>query len=98
MTKYLELSGKTEEDMNKELRPEAERRVGLAMVLTEVAKVEKIEVSESELDAEIARMKLDYQDPEAQAELDNPDTREEIYNRMMASRVVAKLLSYAEAK
>jgi len=98
MPKYLELSGKTEEEIDQELRPEAVRRVGLAMVLTEVAKVEEIEVSEAELDAEIARMKQDYQDPQAQAELDNPNTREEIYNHMMASRVIAKLLSYAEAK
>jgi trigger factor len=97
LAKYLELSGKTESDIDKELRPEAERRVGLAMVLTEVAKAEKIEVSEDELDAEIKRMKQDYPDEKAQAELNNPNTREEVYNHMMASRVVTKLLSYTEA-
>jgi trigger factor len=98
MPKYLELSGKTEDDIDKELRPEAERRVGLAMVLTEVAKAEQIEVDAKALDAEIARMKQDYPDPQTQAELDNPNTREEVYNHLMASRVIAKLLSYAEAK
>ena len=98
LPKYLELSGKTAADVDKELRPEAERRVGLAMVLTEVAKVESIQVSDDELDAEIVRMKKDYPDPQTQAELDNPNTREEIYNHLMASRVIAKLVGYAESK
>lgn len=96
--KYLELSGKTKEEMDKEMRPEAERRVGLAMVLTEVAAVENLSITAEELDAEIARLKQDYKDPATQAELDNPNTREEIYNHLMSSKVIAKLLSYADAK
>jgi FKBP-type peptidyl-prolyl cis-trans isomerase (trigger factor) len=84
--------------MDKEMRPEAERRVGLAMVLTEVAAQEKISISTEELDAEIGRLKQEYPSPEAQAELDNPTTREEVYNHLMASRVIAKLVTYAEGK
>jgi trigger factor len=96
--KYLEMSKKTTADMENEMRPEAERRVGLAMVLTEVAAKENLKVSPEELDAEIARLKQDYPDPQTRAELDNPNTREEIYNHLMASKVIAKLLSYSEAK
>jgi trigger factor len=98
LPKYLDLSGKTQEDMDKEMRPEAERRVGLAMVLTEVASAENLSVSAEELDAELARLKQDYPDPGTRAELDNPTTREEVYNHLMASRVIAKLVSYADAK
>jgi trigger factor len=98
MAKYLEMSKKSAEELETEMRPEAERRVGLAMVLTEVAKAENISVNEPELDAEIARMKQQYTDAETQAELDNPRTREEVYNHLMASRVIAKLISYADAK
>ncbi len=98
ITKYLDLSGKTQADMDAEMRPEAERRVGLAMVLTEVAAAEKLSVTAEELDAEISRLKQDYPDPQTQAELDNPNTREEVYNHLMASRVIAKLVAYAEAK
>jgi len=47
---------------------------------------------------EIGRMKLQYKDEVTQAELDKPGTREEIYNHLMASRVIAKLISYAEKK
>jgi len=96
--KYLDLTGKTKDDMDKEMRPEAERRVGLAMVLTEVAAAENLKVTAEELDAEISRLKQDYPDPQTQAELNNPSTREEVYNHLMASRVIAKLVSYAEGK
>jgi FKBP-type peptidyl-prolyl cis-trans isomerase (trigger factor) len=96
--KYLELSKKTEADMTKEMRPEAEKRVGLAMILTEVAAKENLTTTSEELDREISRLKADYRDAKTQAELDNPSTREEIYNHLMASKVLAKLVSYAEAK
>jgi len=98
LPKYLDLSGKTQDDMDAEMRPEAERRVGLAMILTEVAAAEKLSVKPEELDAEISRLKQDYADPQTQAELENPNTREEVYNHLMASRVIAKLVSYAETK
>ncbi|HEY2004359.1 MAG TPA: trigger factor [Candidatus Saccharimonadia bacterium] len=96
--KYLELTKKSRDDMEKEMRPEAERRVGLAMVLTEVAAAENLSVTGEDLDSEINRLKAEYRDPATQAELDNPATREEVYNHLMASKVIAKLLEYAEAK
>lgn len=96
LPKYLELSKKTEDELTAELRPEAERRVGLAMVLTEVAAAENLSVSAAELDAEIERMKAQYKDEVTRAELDRDETREEVYNHLMASRVIAKLVSYAE--
>jgi trigger factor len=94
--KYLELAGKSAEEMEGEMRPEAERRVGLALVLTEVAAQENLSVPAAELDAEIDRMKAEYPDPATQAELSNPRTREEVYNHLMASKVIARLLEYAE--
>jgi trigger factor len=98
LPKYLELSQKTQEQLDAEMRPEAERRVGLAMILTEVAAAENISIAPADLDAEIDRLKQDYPDPATQAELDNPGTREEVYNHLMSSRVIAKLVSYAEGK
>jgi trigger factor len=96
LPKYLELSKKSQEDLDNDLRPEAEKRVGLAMVLTAVAEAEGIKLSAGELDAEVERLKLQYKDEATRAELENPSTREEIYNHLMASRVIAKLLNYAE--
>lgn len=96
--KYLELSGKTQDQMDAEMRPEAEKRVGLAMILTDVATAEGVNLSAEDLDAEIVRLKGQYNDEATQAELDNPRTREEVYNHLMASRVIAKLVGYAESK
>ncbi|HUD11624.1 MAG TPA: hypothetical protein VMS08_04385, partial [Candidatus Saccharimonadia bacterium] len=96
--KYLELAKKSREEMEKEMRPEAERRVALAMILTEVANAEHLNVVDADLDAEISRLKSAYPDPQAQKELDNPQTREEVYNHLMASKVIAKLISYAGTK
>jgi trigger factor len=96
--KYLELSNKSVTELEAEMRPEAERRVGLAMLLTEVASQEQINVNSDELDAEIMRLQADYPDAAAQAELKNPATREQVYNHLMSSKVIAKLLNYAEVK
>lgn len=98
LPKYLDLSGKTNDQMTGEMRPEAERRVGLAMVLTEVAAKENLSVTAPELTAELARLKQDYPDPQTQTELENPNTREEVYNHLMASKVIARLISFAEGK
>ncbi len=96
LPKYLEMGKKTEDELNNELKPEAERRVGLAILLTEVAAAENISLSTQELDDEIARMKAEYKDEATQAELNRDETREEVYNHLMASRVIAKLVGYAE--
>jgi FKBP-type peptidyl-prolyl cis-trans isomerase (trigger factor) len=53
--KYLSLGQKTEESVRAELRPEAERRLRRILVLLEVMKAEKIEVTEAEITAEIER-------------------------------------------
>ncbi|HEX3082806.1 MAG TPA: hypothetical protein VHQ86_06205, partial [Candidatus Saccharimonadia bacterium] len=98
VAKYLDLAGKDEAALDAEMRPEAERRVGLAMVLTEIASAEKISVDAAELDGEIARLKADYPDPATQAELDSPSTREEVYNHLMASKVIRQLVDFAEGK
>jgi trigger factor len=98
LPKYLDLSNKSQVDMDAEMRPEAERRVGLAMILTEVAAAEGLSVEKAELDAEIERLKKDYPDPSTQAELENPNTREEIYNHLMSSKVIARLVSFADGK
>lgn len=98
LEKYLELSKKTQDGLDKEMRPEAERRVGLAMILTEVAAQEGLSINNDELTTEIERLKQAYPDPATRSELDNPGTREEVYNHLMASKVIAKLLSYAESK
>jgi FKBP-type peptidyl-prolyl cis-trans isomerase (trigger factor) len=67
------------------------------LILTEVAKAEQVSVSDQDVAAEIERLKTQYSDAEMQRELDRPETREEVYNHLMASRTIAKIRSYNEA-
>lgn len=98
LEKYLELTKKSRADFETEMRPEAERRVGLALILTEVASAEKLSVDPGELNSEIDRLKAQYTDEATQKELSGEGTREEVYNHLMASKVIAALLKYAESK
>lgn len=49
----LMISGRSEEEMKDDLRPEAERRLRNTMILQEIAKQEGVEVTDADVDAEI---------------------------------------------
>lgn len=91
---YAAMQGTTPETIESEVGPEAKRRVELALILTEVAKAEKVSVDDDDIHAEIARLKTQYPDPEMQRELDRPETHDEIYNQLMATRTIAKIQEY----
>lgn len=92
--KWLNLTGKNAEEFDKELHPKAEDRVAAGIVMSEIAKIEAIEVSEQDIEGELNRLRLSYPDPAMQAELEKPELREEIYNHLMASRTLAKIVEY----
>ncbi len=93
---YAKNQGKSEADVDKEIEDEARRRLELALVLTEVAKAEQIQVTREDIEAEIELLKGQYTDPQMQKELASPETREEVYNHLMASRTIAKIREYNE--
>lgn len=57
---YLQATGKTVEDIAKESRPEAEKRVKTLLVLSEIAKARGVEVPEREVEAEVERARARY--------------------------------------
>jgi trigger factor len=57
---YLKATGKTEADIERESRPEAEKRVKTLLVLSEIAKARGVEVPESEIEAEVVRARSRY--------------------------------------
>jgi trigger factor len=95
LEKYLASQNKTPKQLDQELRPEAKKRVKVALVLWEVAKAEQLSVTNDEVDSEIASLRQRYTDPQMQKELDSEHTREEVFNHLLASRVVNKLVEYA---
>ncbi len=58
---YLESIKKSEEELRKELRPQAERRLRLSLLTRKLADQENIAVAESEIDDEIAQTKKIYE-------------------------------------
>lgn len=58
---YLKHIKKTEEDLKKELQPQALKRIKTALVSREIAKQEKIEVSEQEIKKEIEKYAKAYE-------------------------------------
>lgn len=57
---YLSYSGKSQDDIKAEMRPEAEKNVKTELMLDTVAKVENISVEPSDLDAEINELAQAY--------------------------------------
>ena len=64
---YLRMQNKTEEDLAHDLEPEAERRLRSSMLVQEFAKAENVEVTDEDIDAEIAKI---VGDPPADADDD----------------------------
>ena len=96
MEQYLQAQNQTQEAMEKEMRPEAEKRVKLAMILSEVAKKEQLTVGADEIEAEVEKLRLHYSDPVMQKELAGDKIKEDVYNHLMAGKVINTLIDYAK--
>ena len=60
MEQYMQFSGLTLDKLKEQVRPEAETRIKSSLVLEQIAKDEKIEITDEELDAEIEKMATQY--------------------------------------
>jgi len=94
---YLRSLNKTIDDHREELRPMANRRVVRSLVLGKVAEAEKIEVADSEIDAEIEKM---VQDAGKQAEevkklFSLPQARDSIKQFLVGRKTVERLVQIA---
>lgn len=86
---YLKQTNQTEEDWLKEVRKVGEARVKASLVLQVLARDNKIEADEKEVDAKIAELKDVYQkSPEAIKSLKDPRVRMDIKNRLTIEKVI----------
>ncbi len=98
---WLKLQGQTAEQLEDELRPGAERRARRGLVMREIAKAEKIEVSPEELEtaitAEIAHQieQHDADKNEVGRTLRRKENLETIANQLLSSKVLARMLAIA---
>lgn len=77
----------------KELAPLAEARVKSGLAIAEVSKLEKIEVSEAEVDIKLAELKTQYAgSPDAIKQLDNPTVWRDLRNNLLTEKTINKLV------
>jgi trigger factor len=94
---YLKSINKTLEGHVEELRPAASRRVVRSLVLGKVAETEKMEVADSEVDAEIEKTvkDADKEAEEARKLFSLPQARESIKQFLIGRKAVERLVQIA---
>ncbi|MCY3886156.1 MAG: trigger factor [Chloroflexi bacterium] len=94
---YLQALGSDPQEIAQRLRPEASKRVLRSILIAEVAETESIEVSDADIDAEIARMA--GQGPEGEqvrAAFDTEAGRTVLRQNLTTKRTLERLASIAE--
>jgi len=98
LEKYLKNINKTGEQLREELHPLATKRVTRSLVLGKVAEEEKVEVSDSEIDAEIEdTLKSATKNKEKlQQFLNTPRSRDSIKQLLITRKTIQRLVGIAE--
>jgi trigger factor len=98
LEEYLKSANKTEEQLHEELYPLATKRVTRSLVLGKVAEEEKIEVDESEIDAEIERMisNAGERKNELRRALGSPRSRQSIRQILLTRKTINRLVEIAK--
>ncbi|MCL0034482.1 trigger factor [Dehalococcoidia bacterium] len=94
---YLKLRNLTREQYRDQLRPVAEKRVANALVLKKVAEEEKMEVSDSEVDAEVGRRveNAGEDGKRVQEALSSPEARESLRDDLLTRKAIDLLVRIA---
>jgi len=93
---YLKRSGKTEDELKRELRPVAKKRLVQGLVLGKLAEEEKIEISSSEVDNKVDEITNDAEDKEnARQFLSLPQVRQSIEQSLLTQKTTDRLLQIA---
>lgn len=93
LDQYLEDAKLTKEEwQTKELRAAAERRVQVGLALSELSKAEKIDVTQEEMEARLQELFNYYKDPNMRKQLDTPEARRDIANRVLTEKTVERLV------
>ncbi len=90
---YLKVTEKTDADLHAEYRPRAEKRVKVLLVLSKVAEAEGLEISDADVDREVAQARQRYgNDRKTMAYFDSDRGRSFIRSTLRRSRLVEKLV------
>lgn len=93
---YLTAIKKSADDLKKEFRPQAEKRVKAALIIREVSKRENIVADPKQIDEEVATTKRMYeQSPEILQRIESEDYRDYLGSMQVNKRVVELLKAKA---
>lgn len=93
---HLTEEGITEKQHRERNRPDAEASVKAGLVLTEISQQEGLSVTPEELEIRLQILRSQYTDNAMQTELDKPENRRDIENRLLTEKTLAKLVEYAQ--
>jgi len=95
LDKYLEMIGKTREAYKADFRPAAEVRLKKRLVLVEVAKREGLDVTEGEVDAEIARLldRLGDEDEGLRGAITSPEGHLSIADDILTTKTQLRVIA-----
>jgi trigger factor len=98
LEEYLKSINKTEAQLHEELHPVATKRVTHSLVLGKVAEEEKVEVIESEIDAEIENMLKSATEnkEELQKVMNTPQSRGSMKQILMTRKTISRLVEIAQ--
>lgn len=87
-----------QEELRKKYRPLASKRVAASLVLSHVAEAERVEVSDTEIDAEVERMTQNAGDKKDEQKklLDSPQYRDSIKRMLTPQKTIRRLSEIAQ--
>lgn len=97
LEQYLQMIGKTEEEMRKEFEEQAQRSVKSRLVLEAVVKAEKLEASEEEITEKIKEMAKQYNKEEKEL-LENEQLKSYIAESMKTEKAIDFIVENAKIK
>ncbi len=94
LEQYLQQQKQTEDEWrNSELRDQAIRRVQVGLALAELSKIEKIDITNDELETRLSEMLQRYgSDEKIRQQLDTPEARRDLANRVITEKTVDRLV------
>ena len=98
LEEYLKSINKTEEQLHEELHPIAAKRVTRSLVLGRVVEEEKVEVSDSEIDAEIENMLKGATEKKDELKefFNTPQSRDSLKQLLITRKTIQRLVEIAK--
>ena len=100
MERYLEMTKKTREELEKEMKPDAEKRVKYGLILSKIATLEKINASGKDIEAEKAMILASAGEnaEEVKGKLAEHGAEHQIENGIVSKKTIEKLFEYCVSK